>query len=85
MSPGRLDQKLVKTIEMKPGFIYGGTIVGEFQVDDNGNVYHCDCLGNIKQVNPHPDCLWTVREIRDDDYFIVSNRVLAKRILKALS
>lgn len=56
---------LVKAKDMKVGVIYGGTPVGEFQVDinDGKTVWWKRVDGSIQQVNPHPDAIFFVKEV----------------------
>ena len=56
---------LVKAKDFKPGVIYGGTPVGEFQLDiqDNKTIWWKNTLGEIKKVNPHPNSIFYVKEI----------------------
>jgi hypothetical protein len=59
---GRLDNELCRASEFKVGIIYGGTPVGQFQKDKDGNYWWKRCDGSIMQVKPHPDAIFYVVE-----------------------
>lgn len=44
--------------DMKVGIIYGGTPVGEFQVDAEGRYWWKRVDGTIQEVYPHPSSLF---------------------------
>lgn len=65
MTEGRLDRKLVKTTEMQVGVIYGGTLVGEVQVDktDGKTIWRKRADGAVQQIKPHENCLWFIKRV----------------------
>jgi len=60
MNNGRLGRQLVKTTQMKPGYIYGGTLVGEVQVDGDGNFWWKRADGKVQQIRPRENSLWHI-------------------------
>jgi hypothetical protein len=77
---------LTKAKQMKPGYLYVGGLVGEFQVDEEGRYYWKRCDGTIEQINPHPDSIFLqLRQVEDSDNFVVSNLTLAKRMVRMLT
>jgi hypothetical protein len=52
----------IKTKNMKPNQIYGGTLVGDVQMSLTGEIYWKRAGGEIQKINPHPDSLWIEKE-----------------------
>lgn len=57
----------VEARSLQHGVIYGSTVAGEFQKDQDGTIYWKKVTGEIQEINPDPSALfYVIRKVGDE-------------------